>query len=326
MGAEANMRNPDLTVIIPTFNRSEYLLSTVRQVLGQNFSDFELLVPDQSAPEVQAHHARELSGEALGDRRVTHYALDTRGVANARNFAIARARGRVLLFLDDDVILLNADFLQAHLENYADPRIGGVGGRVVERSIRQNSPRTESRVTAGGRTVENLLGTEPCWLDSLKGANMSLRTEIFRQIGGYDRRYSGTALLEEADVAARAQAQGWKLRFEPRAELVHLSAPAGGVRASNDDRREWYRFRSTAYFIRKNRGARGLPPFLATFSLIALARALRQRAPMTILDLAGAIREGLAAARQAPDQTIEWVQPTSPAQNQQALLRSPLDA
>ncbi|MFC7738419.1 glycosyltransferase family 2 protein [Roseomonas sp. GCM10028921] len=302
------MTTPELTIIVPTFNRSEHLLSTVEQVLAQDFDDFELLIPDQSEPAIQVAHARAFSQGALADPRVTHFSLTVRGVANARNHGIGRARGRVILFLDDDVILLSKSFLRAHLENYADPRVGGVGGRVVERLIRQNTHRTESRVTPGGRTVESLLGTEPCRLDSLKGANMSLRTEIFRHIGGYDRRYSGTALLEEADVAARAVARGWQLRYEPRAELLHLSAPAGGVRAKDDDRREWYRFRSTAYFIRKNRGPRGLPPFLATFALIALARTARRRDPRVLLSLTQAAWEGLATAALAPDQGIEWVE------------------
>jgi len=294
---------PRLSVVIPTLNRPDHLRATVRQVLEQRFTDCEVLVIDQSPPCVAQAQAARLAAE-FSDPRLHYHWLEARGTPNAKNEGIARSGGEIILFLDDDVILLSPEFLDAHVARYADPAVGGVGGRVVERRIRPNARRTVSRVTRGGRTVENLLGQSPCTLESVKGANMSFRARVFAELGGFDRRYTGTALLEEADLAFRVTDAGWTLVFEPRAELLHLSIPTGGVRVGDAQRTEWFRFRSTAYYVAKNRGRIGLLPFAATFGMIAGWRAVRWRSPGALPALVRAAYEGIRTARLGPDDAL----------------------
>lgn len=293
---------PELSIVIPTLNRGRLFHDTVRQVLGQRFRDFELVLVDQSDPPARA--ANEALVAELADPRVRYLHLDVRGLPNARNEGLARVSGRVVLFLDDDVILLDEGFLDAHLEAYADAAVGGVTGRIVERSVRPNTRDTASAISPGGRTMTNLWGTEPCDLPTLKGANMSYRAEVFARVGGFDRNYVGTALLEDSDFSERVRLAGWRLRFVPRAELVHLSAPTGGVRVEDALRYEHWRFRNTAYFMLKNRGAAAFPRFAATFGAIALARAARWRDPAVVGRLLGAMREGVEAWRRGPDQDL----------------------
>jgi GT2 family glycosyltransferase len=123
-------------------------------------------------------------------------------------------------------------------------------------------------------------------------------------VGGFDRRYVGTALLEDTDYGYRVRRAGWRILFEPRAELVHLSAPSGGVRVEDALRTEVARFRSTAYFVHKHRGWRGLAPFAATFGAIALRRALRWRDASVLRRLAEAAAEGLRDGQAGPDEAM----------------------
>ena len=291
-----------LTVIIPTRNRSSYVTDLVRQVLEQSFQNFELLVVDQSEPTASGETSTFIA--ALADPRVSYLHLTRSGVANARNEGVCRSRGDIILFLDDDVILLTPDFLRAHLSRFTDPAIGAVTGRIIERLNLPNARRTVARVSLGGRTIDNMLGTERVFVNGLKGGNMSIRAKIFRTLGGFDRNFSGTGLLEEADFAARIRAAGWKLAFEPEAELLHLSAPAGGNRVASEQGREWWRFRSTAYYIMKHRGPFGVLPFLATFSLIAARRALLWRSPRAWFYLISGIIAGLSALRRGADEAL----------------------
>lgn len=291
---------PDLSIIIPTLNRGELLVATVQQVLKQRFQDYEVWIVDQSEDEVAAG-IRERLASTCSDPRVHYLHLSRKGLPNARNEGLVRASGRIVLFLDDDVLLLSDTFLDAHLEAYIDPDIGGVTGRVIERTIRNNARTTTSYITAGGRTVSNLSGTEPVRLGTLKGLNMSYRAEVFEYVGGFDRNYVGTALLEEADLSTRVARDGWALLFAPKAELVHLSAPSGGVRVDGAIAAECSRFRSTAYFVSKNRGPLGLVLFSVTFGLIAGARAVRWRRPSALIALARAAIDGRRAWRGGPD-------------------------
>jgi len=310
--SEANPHRPwtpAVTIIIPTLNRPHYALDTVRQVLRQPFRDFELLVVDQSSRPAADDLRDRLA--LLGDARVRYVHLSVPGVANARNEGIARRRGRVVMFLDDDVILLGPHFIASHLRALASPQVGGVTGRIVERLNRPNARRTVARVSVGGRTLDNMFGTKAVPVHGLKGGNMSLKAEIFDQIGGFDRNFGGTGLLEEADFSTRVRAAGWTLMFEPEAELFHFSAPAGGNRVQSELDREWWRFRATAYYIRKHRGPAGLLPFLLTFTLIGLRCAWRERAPNALAYLAGGIKAGLLAYRNGSDEQL----PCCPADN-----------
>ena len=306
------MNPPELSVVIPTLNRGRLLHDTVRQVLAQRFTDLELILIDQSDP--AGREENEAFVAHLRDPRVVYVHLARKGLPNARNEGLARVRGRVVLFLDDDVILLDDDFLDVHVGAYvAFPDVGAVTGRVVERSVRPNATRTSAHISPGGRTITNLWGTERTFLASCKGANMSYRMEAVRQVGGFDRRYTGTALLEDTDYGYRVGARGWRVLYEPRAEIVHLSAPTGGVRVEDAVRAECARFRSTAYFVGKFRGARGIPAFALTFGAIALARAVRWRDPSAPGALVRAAREGLAAWREGPDEAIPTLRPSDRA-------------
>ncbi len=295
---------PALSIVIPTFNRARYLVSTVEQLFRQDFQDFELFVIDQSEVDQRAIVADGVR-PFVDAARLTLVPLTSVGVANARNEGLGRVRGKIVMFLDDDVVLLSDGFLRAHMDCYADSKIGGVTGRTIERVNRENTRRTANRITRGGRTLINLLGHERCEIHSLKGANMSVRAEAIAGMGGFDRSYTGTALLEEADFAERIAKRGWRFVFEPRAELLHLSAPAGGVRVATKGDKEYFRFRSTAYFIRKHRGMKGLLPFAAVHALIAAIHAAKSRdAGLPLRMLRGAM-DGVRRGGNRADQDIQ---------------------
>ena len=98
---------------------------------------------------------------------------------------------------------------------------------------------------------------------------MSYRAAVFSRVGGFDRR---TELLEDTDFSVRVAKAGWRLIFEPNAEVVHLSEATVGVREKNLLRTECRRFRSTTYYVLMH-PVLGLVPFLPTFTLIAILRA-----------------------------------------------------
>src|SRR5690606_13141284 len=118
----------------------------------------------------------------------------------------------------------------AHRARLAQPGVGAVVGRIVERVVLPNARPTTNRVGLDGRVRTNLLGYEARRVRALKGANMALRRDALAKVGGFDRNYRGNALLEDADIAARLRRAGYAIWFEPRAEVIHLSAERGGVR------------------------------------------------------------------------------------------------
>ena len=107
---------PCVSVIIPTHNRAWALAEAVDSVLGQSFSDFELIVVDDGSTD----GTQDLLAAYGGRIRVE--VQDHRGVSAARNRGIACARGELLAFLDSDdlwrpeKLARQAAFMQARPE------------------------------------------------------------------------------------------------------------------------------------------------------------------------------------------------------------------
>ncbi|MFQ5483536.1 MAG: glycosyltransferase family 2 protein, partial [Nitrospinaceae bacterium] len=87
---------PEVSVIIPTYNRAWSLPATVDSVLGQTFQDFELIVVDDGSTDGTESLVREMPGAVYLPLR------ENAGVSAARNRGMERARGRFICFLDSD--------------------------------------------------------------------------------------------------------------------------------------------------------------------------------------------------------------------------------
>lgn len=87
---------PTVSVIIPTYNRAEFLRHAIESVLAQTYQDFELLALDDGSTDQTAALAAE-----YGDR-LTYLFQDNRGVSSARNHGIRQAAGELIALLDSD--------------------------------------------------------------------------------------------------------------------------------------------------------------------------------------------------------------------------------
>jgi len=88
---------PTVSVITPTYNRSELLAQTIRSVLVQTFDDFEMLVVDDGSQESAQTIVKE-----VGDSRVRYIFQQHAGRSAARNCGLKAACGEFIAFLDDD--------------------------------------------------------------------------------------------------------------------------------------------------------------------------------------------------------------------------------
>ena len=89
---------PKVSVIIPTYNRAEFLCSAITSVLNQTFHNFEIIVVDDASQD----HTREVMN-SLGDKRIRYIRHEkNKGVAATRNTGLVNAKGTYIAFLDDD--------------------------------------------------------------------------------------------------------------------------------------------------------------------------------------------------------------------------------
>lgn len=96
------MAEPLVSVIVTTYNREEYLKETLKSILAQTFTDFELIVVDNFS---NYDFFRVI--EEIGDTRIRPFQNQNNGIiAVNRNFGLSKAVGKYVAFCDDDDLWL----------------------------------------------------------------------------------------------------------------------------------------------------------------------------------------------------------------------------
>ncbi len=84
---------------MPTYNRASFLPRSIESVVGQEFSDWELIVVDDGSTDGTGKVLDEWQAR---DGRVKCFFQENRGISAARNAGLGKARGRFICFLDSD--------------------------------------------------------------------------------------------------------------------------------------------------------------------------------------------------------------------------------
>jgi len=97
-----------ISVIIPTYNRSQLLIDTVQSVLDQTYQDFEIIIIDDASTDDTKSVAEQL---IASDSRIRYYRQkENKRAPAARNLGLEMATGNYIQFLDSDDLLLNKKF------------------------------------------------------------------------------------------------------------------------------------------------------------------------------------------------------------------------
>jgi glycosyltransferase involved in cell wall biosynthesis len=206
-----------VSVITPAWNAAAFLTETLDSVLGQTFTDWEMLVVDDGSsdetPHIVASYARR-------DARIRLLRQANAGPSAARNHAMREARGRFFAFLDSDDRWAPT-FLAAQLEvfeRYPDTGLVTANGYFLGGPFDGQS----TRPLAAGYPILPL--TELIANESAVFIMTVFRREVFETIGGFDERQWRS---EDYDFWLRAATAGFRFRRNP--------APLG-----------WYRVRGNS--------------------------------------------------------------------------------
>lgn len=241
-----------ISIIIPTLNRYSDLKNTIKYLQNQDVQDFELIIIDQSQKDLFI----DLSGL---DSRIIHLHSEIKSASAARNRGLLLAKSEVVLFLDDDVIIKNTSFLKSHLHRYEiDETLAGVYGSVLESRVNQQ-PTLKRHSWSFNKDwgwlffPQNYDGFEK--INSGRSCNLSVRKLFALDVGGMDENYIKGAHREEADFCYRLTKKYGSLLFSPKARLIHIGNPTGGIRNWDINKRlvqAQHHFDGAVYFMLKN--------------------------------------------------------------------------
>ena len=222
-----------ITVILCTYNRCESLAKALDSVAASILPasvEWEVLVVDNNSPDRTRAVIEQYSTRYPG--RFRYLFEGKQGKSNALNSAIRNARGNILAFMDDDV-LVAPDWLQNLTAPLDSGEYGGTGGRILSQ---QSLDIPEWLAIDGEYGVGSMLalfdhGDEGFELKTPPfGTNMAFLARIFEKLGGFRTDMGpcpGSELRnEDMEFGRRVMAAGEKLRYVPDAVVYHAIPPS----------------------------------------------------------------------------------------------------
>ncbi len=193
---------PLFSVILPTYNRAAMLRTALWSVAAQSFTDFECFVLDDGSTDVTPQVFEEFSG-----RRCFEFVRfeENRRQHVCRNWALARASGDFIAFLDSDDIWLpeRLEVFAAAIRSRAEPdfwfsnawlwRDGRILGTLFESEARLSEGRVPGWMAVGHPQLPYVT------------TNLALRRTLFEKVG---RFREDMRILEDTELYARMLASG----------------------------------------------------------------------------------------------------------------------
>lgn len=115
-------RQVAVSVVIPTYNRTEFLFQALQSCKIQSFPNFEVIVVENGGGE-----GAEEVVERMADPRVHLLRTPKKGAAAARNIGIDQARGQYVVIMDDDDLMVSTR-IEDHLKALNNEVHGSYGG------------------------------------------------------------------------------------------------------------------------------------------------------------------------------------------------------
>ncbi len=222
-----------VTVVVATHDRPDVLRECLDSILASEGVRFDVVVVD-NAPSSDAT-ARMLAAHYGGETRLTVVREEVPGLGRAHNRGLAVARGEVVAFTDDDVLVDQNWLARLAAAFRSDPEVGCVTGRIVALELETPAQQWLESYAGYGKGRDrrrfDLGANRP--VDPLfpytvgvfgSGANMAFRTAVLRSIGGFDELLgAGTRSRGGDDLAAffSVVTAGHRLVYEPAAVVHH---------------------------------------------------------------------------------------------------------
>lgn len=219
---------PEVSVIIPVHGKRPYTVACLRSIAARASEiPFEVVVVDDASPDDTAAVLAQIQGLRL------HILERNQGFVGACNIGAQQARGRFLLFLNNDTQVMPG-WMEALRRSFDDvPDCGIVGSRLLYPDGRLQE--CGGLVFADGSAWN--CGRfddphDPRWLyrrqcDYVSGAALMVPTELFRKLGGFDPRYA-PAYYEDTDLAFAVRAAGYKVLVQPASTVIHYEGATAG--------------------------------------------------------------------------------------------------
>lgn len=199
MKAEDIIPNPSVTIIIPTYNGSKFIVETVNSCLNQSYENLKIIIFDNGSTDDTYDILQNLN-----ERLVVIHSPENIGLPRAINSVMLNDESDFFIYLGHDDILEEdhvSNMLQGIMPNHVichcNCMIINEDGEVIKKSKDDNIQEQKSKEPFLHLSLNNFISV----------VGLIVRTSTFKSIGGWDERYFlygewlfYTKILKEGDL------------------------------------------------------------------------------------------------------------------------------
>lgn len=246
-----------ISIIIVNWNTKTLLLQCLN---GIEHGDFEIIVVDNASSDGSVKACRQKFPSVIVIENQSNL-----GFAKANNIGAAVATGRFLLFLNSDTIPTKATILGLYnvlIQNKSDivgPKLIYPDGRLQLASAHNHpTPLSEflRNIDITGKLNERCVSLKDYdasqFVESVSGAAMMMRREVYIQLGGWPEDYFMYA--EDSELCARAVKQHFRVFYAADLLMIHIHGGSSKKSIWRVLRSTWISFVSMNKFLRHHYG------------------------------------------------------------------------
>lgn len=212
------MSDPLVSVVLPIYNGEKFLLEAVKSVLAQQHSNIEIIAVDDGSTDNSAN----LLAAEVSDSRLRVLRKTNGGVASARNHGARHANGEFIALIDQDDAWYPHK-LHEQIQEFSQEDVGLVGS--LMRYAGRNGP---MRALSGEIADDQQERIRQGRLMPFAPSSIVFRTELFRQVGGFDEALvREVAPIDDLDFVAKVASLSRVLTVRQELGIYRVHPSAG---------------------------------------------------------------------------------------------------
>lgn len=227
------MKSKSISVVVVNWNRKEMLRECLTSLESQTYTDFEVVVVDNSSIDGSVHMVLTefIETGKLNCKIIENQ--ENRGFCEANNQGFAASRSDFVALLNNDAAV-HPEWLGSLLSVFDDPRVGMAASKILVYEDRTKIDKVGHLIYFDGQNRGRGSGEidrgqydqieEVAWPD---GCAAMYRRELLDEVGGFDEDFF--AYADDADLGLRGRIAGWNCLYVPHAVVYHRRGTTLGV-------------------------------------------------------------------------------------------------